>query len=801
MRQHTAAMLILIFVLALASPLSEGKENGKFNTTSGQACGQCHYATSATPSLSGTPTEYSPGQTYSLTMSVTGGVSGTKGGFSLNVDKGSFSNPGTSAKINSGNNKQATHSNSNARSWTLNWNAPTSGSGTVTFSYAGLSANGNGLNTGDGYGTGSKQVPESASSNSPPSVSNVQVTPTSADTTEILTLSYNYNDGDGDSESGTQIRWYKNSGLITSRNDQSTVPSSFTSKGDSWYARVTPSDGTDLGSTVQSNSVNILNTAPVASGSISPSTPMDDDDLTLSWSGSDADTDQTTLAGIEWFVDGSLVETFDDATTIPSIAIRSGDVWHARVMVNDGSMNSLWFTVPSVTVGSSNSAPAMSSVILLGTYTTVDDLVASALANDADGDPLTYEWQWVGSSITTNTLPSTLTTKGESWTVKCRATDGSAYSAWMESSPVTIQNSAPVIESLSIDQDTIWFQENATWSHVASDADGDQITILEQWSQNGDVLTLTIQARDTDMSLSPTVSDTVLIVNAPPSVSFDGELSQDSLSDLAPVFTTDDLNSDAVTLSYEWMRNGYTTSFNTSAIPANSLAPEDTWTVVVTPNDGMDDGETLLVEFTISNIAPSAAIQAHNNALIGVPTTLSASPSVDVDGVIFEVIWTIDSMTYSGLTIQYVPTTASTNVSVTVYDYSGASSSMSMTLLATPAPTANNVNVKVVENEVTLSWSGDADEWAIYRDGAQIGTTTDNKWKDQPPIEGDYSYGVGAVVEGTAIPIYEETSASLAVDDSIEEPGPATTAGLIIGIVMILIGGAGVALSFIPRRD
>ena len=796
MRQHTAAILVLIFVLSFASPLSEGKEDGKFNTTNGCTC---HYSGGTTTSLTGTPTEYSPGQTYSLTITVAGGGTG-KGGFSMNVNKGSFSNPGTSVKINSADNKQATHSNPNLRTWTLDWNAPSSGSGTATFDWGVIKANGNGQNTGDDQTTDSKSVPESVS-NSPPSVSNVQISPSSAFTGDTLSLTYNYNDGDGDSESGTQIRWYKNSNLVSTRNNMNTVPSSMTMKGETWDVEVTPSDGTDQGSLVQSNSVTIQNSAPVASGSINPSTPMEDDDLTLSWSGSDADTDQTTLAGIEWFVDGSVVETFDDTTTVPSIAIRSGDVWHARVMVNDGEMNSLWFTVPSITVGSSNSAPTMLSVTLAGPYTTVDDLIASALANDADGDSLTYEWQWVGSTITTNTLSSVLTTKGDSWTVKCRVTDGSAYSAWMESSPVIIQNSAPVIESLSIDQDTVWFQENATWSHVASDVDGDQITILEQWSQNGDELTLTIQARDTDMSLSPTVSDTVLIVNAPPSVSFDGELSQDSLSDLAPVFTTDDLNSDAVTLSYEWMRNGYITSFNSSAIPASSLAPEDTWIVAVTPNDGMDDGETLLVEFTISNIAPSAAIAMNNNALIGVPTTLSAAPSVDVDGVIYEVIWTIDSMTYSGLTIQYVPTTASTNVSVTVYDYSGASSSHSAILLATPAPTANNVNVKIVENEVTLSWSGDADEWAIYRDGAQIGTTTDNKWKDQPPIEGDYTYGVGAVVDGTAIPIHEETSASLAVDDSIEEQGPATTAGLIIGIVMILIGGAGVALSFIPRRD
>lgn len=796
MRRITAAMLVLIFAMSLASPLSEGKENGIFNRTNGCTC---HYAGSTTTVLTGTPTDYSPGQTYSLTLNVAGGGSG-KGGFSMKVNKGSFSNPGTAVKINNSDNKQATHSNPNVRTWTFDWNAPSSGSGTATFNWGVIEANGNGENTGDNRNTGSKSISESLT-NSPPAASNVQVSPSSALTGDTLSLSYSYNDVDGDSESGTQIRWYKNSNLVSSRNNMNTVPASLTMKGESWYVEVTPSDGTSQGTLRQSNTVNILNTVPAASGSISPSTPMADDDLTLSWSGSDADTDQTTLAGIEWFVDGSIVETFDDTTTVPSIAIRSGDVWHAKVMVNDGTTNSLWFTVPSVTVGSSNSAPVMSSVVLAGPYTTVDDLVASAQANDADSDSLTYEWQWPGSTTTTSTLSSALTTKGESWTVKCRVTDGSAYSAWMESSPVTIQNSAPVVESLSIDQDTIWFQENATWSHVANDADGDQITILEQWEQNGDVLTLTIQARDTEMALSPTVSDTVLIVNAPPSVSFDGELSQDSLSDLAPEFTTDDQNLDAVTLSYEWMRNGYITSFNSSAIPASNLAPEDTWIVAVTPNDGMDDGDTLYVEFTITNIAPSAGFTMYNNALIGVPTTLSASPSVDVDGVIYEVIWTIDSMTYSGLTIQYVPTTASTNVSVTVYDYSGASSSHSAILLATPAPTANNVNVKIVENKVTLSWSGDADEWAIYRDGAQIGTTTDNKWKDQPPIEGDYTYGVGAVVDGTAIPIHEETSASLAVDDSIEEPGPATTAGMIIGIVMILIGGAGVALSFIPRRD
>ena len=378
MRRVYAIILVLVLALSLGSPLSEGKKDGKFNTVSNPACGQCHYATSATPSLAGTPTEYSPGQTYSLTMSVSGGPSGSKGGFSLNIDKGSFSNAGTSAKINSSNNKQATHSNSNARSWTLNWNAPSSGSGTVTFSYAALAANGNNQNTGDGYGTGSKQVPESVS-NSAPSVSNTLISPPLADTTDILQLTYTYSDSDGDGESGTQIRWYKDSSLVSSRNNMASAPSSLTSKGEQWYATVTPSDGTDSGTLKTSNTLIIQNAVPtVSSAAISPASPAEDEALTLNWGGSDADLgDTVSLENTQWFVDGSVVSSFDGLTTVPAVAIRSGDVWHVKVMVNDGIANSDWFTTATVTIDSDNLAPTMNSVDIGGPYTSVDDITVS----------------------------------------------------------------------------------------------------------------------------------------------------------------------------------------------------------------------------------------------------------------------------------------------------------------------------------------------------------------------------------------------------------------------------------------
>ena len=110
-----------------------------------------------TPSLGGLHTGYVGNQTYNLTVGGSGGPSGSEGGFNLNSDSGSFSNPGTNAQIVAG---QVTHSNSNSRSWTVDWTAPSNGTGNVTFTLAVNFVNGNGANTGDGWGTLSTTLPE-----------------------------------------------------------------------------------------------------------------------------------------------------------------------------------------------------------------------------------------------------------------------------------------------------------------------------------------------------------------------------------------------------------------------------------------------------------------------------------------------------------------------------------------------------------------------------------------------------------------------------------------------------------------
>ena len=120
-RRVIAILMLMVMVLAVpegAFAYSSGKTG---SSSTGCGGGSCHGSTNTvTPTLStGIPSSgYTPGTVYSLTMGGTGGVSGSNGGFNLDATSGTFSNAGTNAQIVSG---EATHSNSNSRSWTVDW--------------------------------------------------------------------------------------------------------------------------------------------------------------------------------------------------------------------------------------------------------------------------------------------------------------------------------------------------------------------------------------------------------------------------------------------------------------------------------------------------------------------------------------------------------------------------------------------------------------------------------------------------------------------------------------------------------
>ena len=242
-------------LLLSAVPGMEANSGGKHNQAS-SGCG-CHSNGGGVTVTHNFPAEYTAGQTYSVTIDLTGAGGSTTGGFNVVVDQGQLSNPGTGTKINGGQNS-ATHSNGNQIGWNFDWTAPATGSGDVTASIAVMKSNGNNWNSGDSWDNTQLIIPEFILPNDPPSVANVDLIPIDfANTTEDLILIYQFSDPNGDPESGTMIHWYVDGVRQTSFDNMDMISSANTAPGEMWKAEVTPSDGIDFGQAVMSNVIEI----------------------------------------------------------------------------------------------------------------------------------------------------------------------------------------------------------------------------------------------------------------------------------------------------------------------------------------------------------------------------------------------------------------------------------------------------------------------------------------------------------------------------------------------------------------
>ena len=196
MRKGTVLVFVFLLLASTQAGIATANKNAKFNSTSG--CG-CHSggAGGVNAILSGLPSVYTPGDTYSLGVSMSGNP--LSGGFNLEASKGALSNPSSAARVSS-NGFQATHNTWTSTSWTVDWTAPASGSGSVQFNLAVLHGN-NGQNTGgDLYGTTSTSVGEDVNVNTPPTASNLVLSPAAPTTSDDLTVAYTYADADDDPE-------------------------------------------------------------------------------------------------------------------------------------------------------------------------------------------------------------------------------------------------------------------------------------------------------------------------------------------------------------------------------------------------------------------------------------------------------------------------------------------------------------------------------------------------------------------------------------------------------------------------
>ena len=253
-RVVSVLIVAMLFAMVPSIDANSGGINGQ--TTSG--C-NCHSTTAMiVPTITGLPSAYSPGVTYSLSWTSSSMSSSGQGGFNLDATAGTWSNLGARVQTMGG---ELTHSSDGQRSWTADWTAPSMGTGDVTFDVAILFADGNGYNSGDNWGTRQYVIPEGAPPpNTPPTASNVIITPNgNVETTDSFTVSYTFSDADGDAEGPTEVRWFIDGNPAPAHNNAKTIGGSSTSIGQVWTVEIIPHDGTDLGPVEQSpDSVTII---------------------------------------------------------------------------------------------------------------------------------------------------------------------------------------------------------------------------------------------------------------------------------------------------------------------------------------------------------------------------------------------------------------------------------------------------------------------------------------------------------------------------------------------------------------
>ncbi len=788
-------------------------------------CG-CHGSSGTVAiTLVGHPLEYTPTATYSLTLEV-GSQATTTGGFSLIATKGNFNNAGAGVIV-AGN--QISHSNSNSRTWSFDWVAPGQGSGLIVFDAYALTSNNNSANSGDSWSSKSWNSLETpGGSNQPPSVSSVILSPNSAKSTDDLTVTYVFDDPEGDSESGTIIEWHKNDSQQFSLSG-ATLSKTSTSKGEVWFARVIPSDGGEAGEPRDSNSLTILNGAPsVASASINPSEPTADQVLSLSYTSADPDSDSTIITGIRWFVDGAKVDSLDDEYEVPVIATRSGDTWHAQLMISDGNLTSDWFTTDSIVINGTNTAPEVGSVTISPTSpSTTDDLDVDWTSSDAESDSIT-NWQIrrkIDGTLSQNNeglelISSDKTSKGQLWSAGVKVFDGTSWSQELWSDTVSIGNTPPVINTLSLLPNMAKISDIISYNFTFSDVDDDTITETEETWYIADVLVDNIEIFPAGFELSDVVrlelrvndgsawseivSAQINLENTLPIVNISSPVIEpNALSDLNISIETSDADGHSVTTTIIWTKNGYPVSgLNDSlSVSAALLAPGSIWTVTVTPDDGIGQGIAASLTFTIGNIAPVAVVDSDGESnYVGLAIPLSAMSSSDADGIVVDASWLIEGQAYSGLEINFIPTLNSNKVTLTVYDDQGDSNTINATISATTPPMPSAVIAVQEGSGIRLTWQGTAAQYQILRDGQQIALTSDKTYFDEPTLGGNHSYQVNTVIDGEIIGSGPTQSASIDIA-AINLEQSNGVGSLIMALLMLIIGGLGIAASFVNRGD
>jgi hypothetical protein len=458
---------------------------------------------------------------------------------------------------------------------------------------------------------------------------------------------------------------------------------------------------------------NVNNTAPVVdSVVINQSAPKTNNTLSATVTAHDDDGDPLTYL-YQWRKNGVSLPNQTGPTLDLSVAGNGdkGDLISLRVTAFDGIVQSAPRTSTQVAVV--NTDPVFGQNLLNRTDTEGAAVSFSAGATDADGDALIYEATSLPSGVTINgssgALSGTIASGAAAnspYSVAVTVRDGPAPAAtdtftWtVDAAPPS--NTAPVVDSVVIDQSAPKTNDSLSATVTAHDDDGDPVTYSYQWQRNGtnipggntpsldlsvaghgnkdDQISVRVVASDGDLPSSPVTSAPVTIANSEPGFSQNLPNRSDAEDDLVVIAAAaTDADNDALTYEATSLPGGIGINPSTGVISGTIVvgaAASSPYSTAITVRDGtsVDATDTFTWSVTDAPVVRAGVVTTTEgntgSHTVTIPVTLShaSASTVTVDwattasqqpepGVDFEAA--------SG-TITFVPGDVSEDVEITI---------------------------------------------------------------------------------------------------------------------------------------
>jgi hypothetical protein len=515
---------------------------------------------------------------------------------------------------------------------------------------------------------------------SPPGAPVVSISPAepgTADSLEVVIVTDSI-DSDGDF-AGYRYLWIEDGVERPDLVDSTLVPALVTARGQQWQVQVTPFDQIGHVGPSAAASVSIVNTAPSVAVSIVPNPADTDADLSLESSSEDLDGDPVALT-VTWARNGVASSSYDGLLVIPGSFTEEGDDWTVHVLPSDGTEEGE-AQVATVHVG--NAPPVVSNFsISPATPREGDTLTASATATDPDGDWVTVAYQWfvdgqeVPSAVTTSLRPEHFDKHQEVWAVVVPTDSQGTSGEPVESNHVTVENTPPFIDSVTISpatggEETVFTCVASGWADP-DPADAIQVYAIQWWVQGDPVATTEtidgslfdkhdelrcrVIASDSDGDGDPRQSDLLEVENTPPTALLVDLVSSEADPSLAyetstltaqPHSYADVDPADSIAnWQFEWIVDGQSATATGSSITGADFDRNQDVHVVARPYDGEDVGAPMTSPtIEILNTAPSVASVAITPDPAYTNTSLEAVPvgwSDPDDPPSYQYAWTVN---------------------------------------------------------------------------------------------------------------------------------------------------------------